>query len=624
MNGGSRYIQQQLDNEMDYWQYDASRQCKILESFYYAICDFAQVLCISKHGHYVIDKFLGLCQDCEMTNVLTQFVRDIICKNLNQLMIHSYPCRIIQNIFDCRNNTQLRVNALDCLLDTLLHWNDGIMNTNNSNNSNINNDPNKPNITINNNNNGGDLGNSTNENNNNPNNNNHNNNSNGRNGMNLTIIDRIMIDGIGNYIIQAIIEQSCFLQLQPSVLFLIEYIANNLRELSTNQYGCRVVQCAIANDIYNKHLIFNELFKYLPQLCNDEYGNYSIQKCIEHSDPKIQTFFIENIFFGINQQIPIYCIKQGRFTMPGVLQSRYQNYITQQNPNTIINFSKFAFGKYSSNVCDKAFQFATEQQKFRLINYLCNQNIPINYNVTFGLINHEYANFVTKNMIIHLISLAKKQNQKNLETENFNNHNHNNNRFNNNRNNGANGNNNNNNNNGNSKNNTNNYQIMIDKMFNYLEKIYELLEKYHWSKKFSFAKNILVMMQQYKQFNLNSNFVSNLTNIGNVVTVTRVTNVTPNATCTRVSNIGNMVNNVTHVTNITNGTNIVNVNVSNFRNHSTLRNINNNNNNNSHMNNNVHHTNATNVSTVSNAANLSNVGHMTALRNMASMGTGNQ
>ena len=73
------------------------------------------------------------------------------------------------------------------------------------------------------------------------------------------------------YYTSNLIEQSCFGNMQTSVLFLIEYIATNLKDSSTNQYGCCLVQCAIANDACNKHLIFNELLKYLPQLCNDDH-----------------------------------------------------------------------------------------------------------------------------------------------------------------------------------------------------------------------------------------------------------------------------------------------------------------------------------------------------------------
>ena len=61
----------------------------MLTQFYHSITSFADTLCISKHEHYVIDKYLHLCIQYEMINILIVFVRDIICPHLNDLMKHA-------------------------------------------------------------------------------------------------------------------------------------------------------------------------------------------------------------------------------------------------------------------------------------------------------------------------------------------------------------------------------------------------------------------------------------------------------------------------------------------------------------------------------------------------------
>lgn len=101
---GSRYIQnclQQLSNSCKVSSNSNNDTFKqeILD-FFTSIAAFGHLLCIDKYGHYAIDKLLTICHDYQIVDVLQQFTKIVIIKHFRELMEHSYPCRIIQNMLN--------------------------------------------------------------------------------------------------------------------------------------------------------------------------------------------------------------------------------------------------------------------------------------------------------------------------------------------------------------------------------------------------------------------------------------------------------------------------------------------------------------------------------------------
>ena len=154
------------------------------------------------------------------------------------------------------------------------------------------------------------------------------------------------------------------------------------------------------------------------------------------------------------------------------------------------NFCKYGFGKYSSIVCDCALKYLTRDQLSRLIYFLCNPNIPIKYNVLFGMVNHKYGNFVIKNLINRLILLQQQYTVANSTSINHCNTNINTNIITNIPYNIQ-------------SNNCNqqlahHYSCMLHKMSNILNKVHAFTDRYYCRDKFSFAHNTMCLIQQWQ------------------------------------------------------------------------------------------------------------------------------
>ena len=438
-----------------------------------AISPFGHLLCIDKYGHYAIDKFLTLCYQFNFVDVLEKFLKNIIIDHFLLLIEHSYPCRIVQNMLNSHSNklkiyvlTQLNLlfdpkqqhlqqhqNPIDtktlknvcntvivvdskCLSDgdlktTLAH---AQPQPNHAKQAQIQLEQTQQSIA---------TTSMTND---------------------YQLLYDTMTHHIGNYIIQAMIETSCELDMCNIVLYIFNFVSKNNGLLSCDKFGCRVVQrCIVSPNVphVTKQCLFANIFSSISYICNNEYGNYCVQKCIEYSDELVQDAFVEKILFGFDLNVKNYSNSQkynARYTLPSSLKTSFENYILNvQNPTTIINFSKFGFGKYSSIVCDVAFKHATYNQQYRLINYLCNPNISIKYNVLFGLVNHEYGNFVIKNAIKTLINLQSMHIQQ-----------------------------------GDVK-----YSLLLNAMKQVLNGIFDFVSRYHCQNKFSYAHNIIKLINTH-------------------------------------------------------------------------------------------------------------------------------
>ena len=421
----------------------------IISDFCDSISSFGHLLCVHKYGHYAIDKLLAICYQFSFINVLQKFITNIIIKNFSMVVQHTYPCRIVQNMLDS-NSHQLKIYILT-QLNTLFYPQKQLQlqhqlqqplqitmirttATTVANNtipasyatampqtipstvstkatmpqidtshaqsfaSEVKSDENTERKE--------DCAESQTQNN-----------------LRLPktqeevvrcgdfqLLYETINHQVGNYIIQAMIKTACNSNISCLVEYIFDFVSKHNRVLACNKFGCRVVQCCIMSSnvsCLTKSRLFASIVESLGDICNDEHGNYCVQKCLEHARYDIKKVFVEQILFGIDLKVKNYADSSkfsARYTLPGSLRSSFENYILNvQNPNSIINFSKFSFGKHSSIVCDMAFRHATTDQQEQLVCYLCNPRIAVKYNVLFGLINHEYGNFVIKNAITTLI-----------------------------------------------------------------------------------------------------------------------------------------------------------------------------------------------------------------------------
>ena len=344
-----------------------------IECFFHAISPFAHNLCTDKFGHYIIVNLLKGCRKHKIVNVLKPFVSTVIISHLQTLVHQPYPCRILQDFLQS-DIIPLRVHSL-CGLNRLFQQKLQPIKSAPVNHTG----------------------------------------HHDHNHVNYPLVYQVMAHRNGNYVIQEMIRTACQLNMQNSLQYLFDTVSQNARQLSTNKFGCRAVQTCLAENIPAKckYNIIVALLQNLAFIVNDGIGKYCIEKCFECAHAcgydEVNRVFVEEIFFGVNVSIKHFGLSDSGYTLPQKLLLKFQKYIsTVQNQSTIINFSKLSFGKYSSTICDRAFQYATMNQRIRLINYLCNPDIILKCNVLFGMIHHEFGNYVIKNIMNTLLNEKNK------------------------------------------------------------------------------------------------------------------------------------------------------------------------------------------------------------------------
>ena len=394
-------------------------------NFFNAIVQFGHLLCIDKYGHHVINTLLKLCQQFKMIDILKKFTQKIVIKNFLLLIEYRRSCQLIQNMINSHLHqikfffiTQLKImfQAAENQQPTIQQSNSGehrrasvppVVNRNNTDkkpplvrSTPFSSDEKSKSVIH---------------------------ESKVASGTSdfdhvkndyeqLQLIYRTMTHKYGNKIIEAMIDASYEPDLFAIILYIYHAVNKKIKYLSCDKFGCNVVQSCIVSkncDYKNKTILFANIFKLLPCLCNHKYGHICVAKCIqtEHEDDWIKKSFIDQILFYADVKINNLCHDHdsNTYTLPTDLKKVFiNNMLNVQNAHTIINFSKFGFGEYSYQLCNIAFQHASFQQQKQLIVYLCNPNISNKLNVLFGLIHHKYGNIVIDNIIKTLIDSKQK------------------------------------------------------------------------------------------------------------------------------------------------------------------------------------------------------------------------
>ncbi|KAG0044433.1 mRNA binding protein puf3 [Gryganskiella cystojenkinii] len=99
-------------------------------------------------------------------------------------------------------------------------------------------------------------------------------------------------DQNGNHVIQKAIECVPAEHIQ----FIINAFTGQVYTLATHPYGCRVIQRMFEYCSDTKTPLMDELHKYIPNLVQDQYGNYVIQHILERGKPSEKSLVVSKIF----------------------------------------------------------------------------------------------------------------------------------------------------------------------------------------------------------------------------------------------------------------------------------------------------------------------------------------
>ena len=94
---------------------------------------------------------------------------------------------------------------------------------------------------------------------------------------------KVVKDQNGNHVVQKVIE----LVPRQHINFIMNCFKNRVCELSTHNYGCRVIQRVLEHGAEaDKVVIMAELHQHAQQLIPDNYGNYVAQHVIKKGSPE--------------------------------------------------------------------------------------------------------------------------------------------------------------------------------------------------------------------------------------------------------------------------------------------------------------------------------------------------
>ncbi|KAG0333260.1 mRNA binding protein puf3 [Podila horticola] len=98
-------------------------------------------------------------------------------------------------------------------------------------------------------------------------------------------------DQNGNHVIQKAIECVPMKHIQ----FIINSFTGQVYSLATHPYGCRVIQRMFEHCADTKTPLMDELHRYIPNLVQDQYGNYVIQHILERGKPSEKSLVVSKV-----------------------------------------------------------------------------------------------------------------------------------------------------------------------------------------------------------------------------------------------------------------------------------------------------------------------------------------
>ncbi|KAF9131299.1 mRNA binding protein puf3 [Mortierella sp. GBA39] len=104
-------------------------------------------------------------------------------------------------------------------------------------------------------------------------------------------------DQNGNHVIQKAIECVPAEHIQ----FIMNAFTGQVYTLATHPYGCRVIQRMFEHCADTKTPLMDELHRYIPNLVQDQYGNYVIQHILERGNPTEKSLVVSKVMGQVLQ-----------------------------------------------------------------------------------------------------------------------------------------------------------------------------------------------------------------------------------------------------------------------------------------------------------------------------------
>eukprot|EP01059_Diplonema_ambulator_P001769 TRINITY_DN1148_c0_g1_i2.p1 TRINITY_DN1148_c0_g1~~TRINITY_DN1148_c0_g1_i2.p1 ORF type:complete len:646 (+),score=195.01 TRINITY_DN1148_c0_g1_i2:43-1980(+) len=246
---------------------------------------------------------------------------------------------------------------------------------------------------------------------------------------------QLMTDVFGNYVIQKLLEYGA----DHHRVHLVRVMQGCVVELTKQTYGCRVVQKAL--DVVTldmQQMILSELHGHVPECVVDQNGNHVIQKCIECL-PMYSAFIIESFqtkvpnlathpygcrvlqkileYGKANPQSPLAVA-----TVPVIWEiiSNVQMLVMNQNGNYVVQhvmsntsakfsqaivgnllsiFTKLSCHKFASNVAEKVYQHANQDERILIVRSICTSPTPKGEPPLFKMMGDQFGNYVIQKVL---------------------------------------------------------------------------------------------------------------------------------------------------------------------------------------------------------------------------------
>ncbi|KAK7047830.1 mRNA binding protein puf3 [Paramarasmius palmivorus] len=239
---------------------------------------------------------------------------------------------------------------------------------------------------------------------------------------------QLIQDVFGNYVVQKLFEHGT----QRQRALLASLVAKHIFALSTNYYGCRVVQAAIDFLLPDQRLLFLRKLEPFMLVCiRHPNANHVVQKLMETVPPNDLKFISRlqhsvldlavNFFGGRVLQKSLdslpYMLNEPlleaiRDNAARLMINRYGNYVVQLllergtpydiqviAENTFGSFVDLARHKYASNACEKLLLVADPATRRILVDEILTEYTGVPYQPLTAMMSNGYGNYVLQQAI---------------------------------------------------------------------------------------------------------------------------------------------------------------------------------------------------------------------------------
>eukprot|EP00658_Telonema_sp_P-2_P076137 TRINITY_DN6618_c0_g1_i3.p1 TRINITY_DN6618_c0_g1~~TRINITY_DN6618_c0_g1_i3.p1 ORF type:complete len:666 (-),score=132.92 TRINITY_DN6618_c0_g1_i3:499-2496(-) len=216
---------------------------------------------------------------------------------------------------------------------------------------------------------------------------------------------------------------------QGSSVLELSRIQKQVLQLSRDQYGSRFIQHKLENNAstQDKYMVFEEVLSQTIALSKDVFGNYVIQKLLQHGDPNIVEQLVQQLLpetldlalhmYGcrVVQRAVELCNDNSRGLVlgqlethePRLLRDANGNHVLQKciekDPNSAVSLKvlkifaddtlRFAQDEYGCRILQRMLEHCTHQQVEPLLSCVL-ENVVL-------LSKNQYGNYVIQHLLVH-------------------------------------------------------------------------------------------------------------------------------------------------------------------------------------------------------------------------------